>query len=199
MGKGERTKAEIVDRAMAMAGEVGLEGLSLGVLAAGLKISKSGLFAHFKSKEALQLDVLQEAIDRFTRQVVLPAITKARGEPRVKALFANYLAWIHGRQAEGGCFFMALNHEYDDRPGPVRELLVESQRDWLHSVGRAARIAVEERHFRADLDVEQFGFEFLGIGMALQQATKLFEDPQALKKARGAFDALLTRARRGRH
>ena len=143
--------------------------------------------------------MLQEAIDRFIQQVVLPALTKARGEPRVRALFAHYLEWIHGRQAEGGCFFMALNHEYDDRPGPVRELLVESQRDWLNTVERAARIAVEEGHFRADLDVAQFAFEFLGVGMALQQATKLFEDPQALKKARGAFDALLARARRGRH
>src|SRR5690348_14612111 len=89
--KGERTRQDIVDRALALAGEVGLEGVSIGVLAAATGLSKSGLFAHFKSKEALQLAVLQEAIDRFTKQVVLPALTKARGEPRVRALFDNYL------------------------------------------------------------------------------------------------------------
>jgi AcrR family transcriptional regulator len=199
MGKGERTKAEIIDRAMALAGEVGLEGLSLGVLAAGLNLSKSGLFAHFKSKEALQLDVLQQAIDRFVRQVVLPALTKARGEPRVRALFHNYVAWIHGRQREGGCLFMALTHEYDDRPGSVRELLVESQRDWVNTLAKAARISVQEGHFRSDLDADQFAFEVMGIAMAMQQAVKLFEDPKALKRAKDAFEALLYRSRRGRH
>jgi AcrR family transcriptional regulator len=199
MGKGERTKSEIIDRALAMAGEVGLEGLSLGVLAAGLNLSKSGLFAHFKSKEGLQLDVLQRAIDHFVQQVVLPALTKARGEPRVRALFHNYVAWIHGRQDEGGCLFMALNHEYDDRPGSVRELLVESQRDWIHTLARAARISVEEKHFRADLDADQFAFEVMGIAMELQQAVKLFADARALTRAKDAFDGLLQRSRRGRH
>ncbi len=199
LGKGQRTKSEIVDRALAMAGEVGLEGLSLGVLAAGLKLSKSGLFAHFKSKEALQLEVLQRAIDRFVHLVVLPALNRPRGEPRLRAFFANYLDWINGRKDEGGCFFMALNHEYDDRPGPVREMLVESQRDWLNTVNRAARMAVEAGHFRAGLDTGQFAFEVMGIAMAMQQAIKLFEDPKALDRARDAFESLVQRSRRGRH
>jgi AcrR family transcriptional regulator len=199
MGKGAQTKAEILDRAMALAGEVGLEGLSLGVLAASVDLSKSGLFAHFKSKEALQLEVLQRAIDLFVREVVLPALPVARGEPRVRALFAQYLNWISGRQREGGCLFMALSHEYDDRPGAVRALLVKSQQDWLDTIARAARIAVEEKHFRADCDLEQFAFEWMGIGMSFQRAVKLFEDPRAHRRAQFAFEALLSRVRRGRH
>jgi AcrR family transcriptional regulator len=197
MGKGAQTKSEILDRAIALAGEVGLEGLSLGVLAASVDLSKSGLFAHFKSKEALQLEVLQRAIELFVRQVVLPALPVPRGEPRVRALFAQYLSWISGRQ--GGCLFIALRHEYDDRPGPVRNLLVKSQQDWLGTVARAAQIAIEDKHFRADLDVQQFAFEWMGIGMSFQEADRLFEDPKAHKRAQVAFEALLSRARRGRH
>jgi AcrR family transcriptional regulator len=196
MSKGERTRREIVDRALALAGEVGLEGISLGVLAAGMDMSKSGLFAHFKSKEALQLEVLQAAIDRFVGEVVLPALTKARGEPRVKAIFDRYLGWIRGREPKGSCFFMALTQEYDDRPGPVRDLLVQSQRDWHATLARAARIAVEEGHFRGDLDPEQLAFELVGIGMIYQQVHKLLADPRAEKRARAAFAALLARSRR---
>ncbi|HEY0783158.1 MAG TPA: TetR/AcrR family transcriptional regulator, partial [Thermoanaerobaculia bacterium] len=115
MTKGEQTRIEIVDRALALAGEVGLEELSLGVLAAGMNLSKSGLFAHFKSKEALQLAVLERAIDLFIQDVVVPALRQPRGEPRVRALFEGNMRWILN---EGRCFFMALTQEFDDRPGP---------------------------------------------------------------------------------
>jgi AcrR family transcriptional regulator len=123
--KGEQTRQEIVERALALAGEVGLEGLSLGVLAAGMNLSKSGLFAHFRSKEALQVEVLQRAIDHFIADVVAPALRQPRGEPRLRRLFDLYLVWVHGNGGRGSCFFMALTHEYDDRPGPVRDLLVQ--------------------------------------------------------------------------
>jgi AcrR family transcriptional regulator len=195
MSKGERTRREIVDRALALAGEVGLEGLSLGTLAADVRLSKSGLFAHFKSKETLQLEVLQHAIDRFIAQVVRPAIALPRGEPRVLALFDRYLTWIRGRERGGGCLFMALSQEYDDRPGPVRDLLAGSQRDWRQALARAAGIAVAERHFRADVDVEQFAYEVVGIGMGFQQAWRLLGDPRAEQRARTAFAALVARSR----
>src|SRR5215207_4237808 len=112
MAKGEQTRQEIIERALALAGEVGLEGLSLGVLAAGMDLSKSGLFAHFKSKEALQLEVLRAAIDRFIEAVVLPALRQSRGEPRVRSLFEHYLGWIRGCDNHGSCVFMAFTHEY---------------------------------------------------------------------------------------
>jgi AcrR family transcriptional regulator len=196
MSKGAATRRGIVDRALALAGEVGLEGLSLGALAADVQLSKSGLFAHFKSKETLQLEVLQRAIERFIAEVVIPALARPRGEPRVVALFDRYLAWIRGRERRGTCLFIALSQEYDDRPGPVRDLLVESQRDWQLTLARAAGIAVAEGHFRADLDVEQFAFEVVGAGMAFQQLLKLLDDPQAERRARAAFEALVARSRR---
>jgi len=195
MSKGEQTRQEIVERALALAGEVGLEGLSLGVLAAGMSLSKSGLFAHFRSKEALQLEVLQRAIDHFIEDVVAPALREPRGERRLRRLFDLHLQWIHGNGRRGSCFFMALTHEYDDRPGPVRDLLVRSQRDWYDTVSRAARAAVEERHLRADLDTDQFAYEFVGIGMVFQKSAKLLENPKAEARARAAFEALLARSR----
>jgi AcrR family transcriptional regulator len=195
MSKGEQTRQEIVERALALAGEVGLEGLSLGVLAAGMSLSKSGLFAHFRSKEALQLEVLQRAIDHFIEDVIAPALREPRGEPRLRRLFDRHLDWIHGNGRRGSCFFMALTHEYDDRPGPVRDLLVRSQRDWYDTVSRAARAAVEERHLRAVLDTDQFAYEFVGIGMVFQQSAKLLENPKAEARARAAFEALLARSR----
>jgi AcrR family transcriptional regulator len=197
MSKGAQTRREIVDRALALAGEVGLEGLSLGTLAADVRLSKSGLFAHFKSKETLQLEVLQRAIERFVGEVVLPALARPRGEPRVLALFDGYLAWIRGRERRGTCLFIALSQEYDDRPGLVRDLLVKSQRDWHLTLARAAGIAVAEGHFRADLDVEQFAYEVVGIGMAFQQLFKLLDHPHAEQRARAAFEALVARSRRG--
>jgi len=196
MTKGEETRREIVDRALSLASEVGLEGLSLGTLAADVKLSKSGLFAHFKSKEALQLDVLQRAIDRFVGEVVRPALLKPRGEPRVAAIFDRYLAWISGSERKGSCLFIALSQEYDDRPGAVRDLLVKSQRDWHQTIARAARIAIEQGHFRADLDVEQFAFEVVGFGMAFQQLYKLLDHPRAEQRARTAFRSLVARSRR---
>ena len=195
LSKGEQTRQEIVERALALAGEVGLEGVSLGVLAAGLNLSKSGLFAHFRSKEALQVEVLQRAIDHFVEDVIAPAIRQPRGEPRLRKLFDLHLDWVYGNARGGSCFFMALTHEYDDRPGPVRDLLVQSQRDWYETIARVARTGVEEGHLRADLNLEQFAFEFVGIGMAFQQVAKLLEHPRAEERARHAFEALLERSR----
>jgi AcrR family transcriptional regulator len=191
--KGEQTRREIVDRALLLAGEVGLEGLSLGSLAGDLRLSKSGLFAHFRSKQALQLAVVRRAIERFVREVVREALTEPRGEPRVRALFDRYMDWIHGPERSGSCFFMALTQEYDDRPGAVRDLLVQSQRDWRLTLVRAARLAMQEGHFRAGADPEQFAFEVVGICMVYQQTAKLLADPRAQARARVAFDALLAR------
>lgn len=195
LSKGEQTRQEIVERALALAGEVGLEGLSLGVLAAGMSLSKSGLFAHFRSKEALQLEVLQRAIDHFIEDVIAPALREPRGERRLRRLFDLHLQWIHGNGRRGSCFFMALTHEYDDRPGPVRDLLVQSQRDWYDTVSRVVRAAVEEGCLRADLDTDQFAYELVGIGMVFQQSAKLLENPRAESRARAAFEALLARSR----
>jgi AcrR family transcriptional regulator len=206
MNKGRQTRHEIVNGALSLAGKVGLEHVTLGVLATDLQLSKSGLYAHFKSKEALQLAVLDEAVGRFTAEVVRPAITAARGEPRFIALFERQLEWINGSAiagdddsalSAGRCIFMALSQEYDDRPGEVRDAVARSQRDWRGALQRAASIALSEGHFRPDLDVEQVAFEFVGIAMAFQQSSNLLADPAAERRARAAFDALLARCRHG--
>jgi len=197
--KGEATRQQIVDTALQRASELGLEGVTLGRLAEELQISKSGLFAHFKSKEALQIAVLEEAIERFTERVVRPILVKPRGAPRVRELFERWIAWFQGESDQPeeeilGCPFLSLSSEYDDRPGAVRDALVRCQKDWIATVAKAAALAVREGHFRADLDPEQFAFEFKGIGMALQHAAKLVADPAAERRARAAFARLLADA-----
>jgi AcrR family transcriptional regulator len=178
-----------------MAGEVGLEQISIGVLAASLDLSKSGLFAHFKSKEALQLAVFDEAVERFSQRVVLPALVAPRGEPRVRALFTKKLDWIEDSGFGQGCFFEALTHEFDDRPGVIRDRLIQSQRDLQGVFAKAVRLAISERHFAPSIDPEQFAFEVEGISTAFQRAHKLFGDRDARARALRAFDRLVADAR----
>jgi AcrR family transcriptional regulator len=195
VSKGEQTRQAIIERATIKAGELGLEGVTLGTLADELQLSKSGLFAHFKSKETLQLAVIDRVTTQFADQVVRPAIALPRGEPRVRALADRYIVWIADVGERGGCMFMALSYEYDDRPGPIRDRLVAGQRDWLATIARAATIAVAEGHFRDDLDTAQFAFEFEGIGMSFHISNRLLADPTARDKAAATFDALITRSR----
>src|SRR3954469_13108391 len=122
--KGEATRARIIQRALELAGNVGLESVSIGDLAQDLGLSKSGLFAHFRSKERLLLDVLEVAAEHFTARIFRPAVKKPRGEARLVALFELWLKQIHSRELPGGCVFMAGAFEWDDRQGPVRERVV---------------------------------------------------------------------------
>src|SRR5687768_8025264 len=130
MSKGEETRREILGSALSLASEVGLEGLSIGLLAGRVGMSKSGLFAHFESKERLQVAVLEEATRRFVDLVVAPALRAPRGKPRVVALLERWLSWSQQDFMPGGCIFLSASGELDDRPGPARDALVASQRDW---------------------------------------------------------------------
>ena len=197
--KGEQTRQTIISRALEMVSERGYEGLSIGALAQETQLSKSGLFAHFKSKEALQLGVLQEVIHRFTLQVVQPALASPRGEPRLRVLFEKKLDWIRGDAARRGCLLGKASIEYDNRAGhPVRERVVQASRDWLEVLTRSAQAAVDEGHFRADVNVEQFAYEFDGITMMFQHAQGLMRDPTAAERANKALASLLERSRRSR-
>jgi AcrR family transcriptional regulator len=193
--KGEETRDAILDTALALASTGGLEGLSIGALAQAVGLSKSGLFAHFGSKEDLQLAVLRTAADRFVAEVIAPGLREPRGEPRVRALFERWLAWETASFLPGGCPFIAVSNELDDRPGPVRDYLVQSQRDWLDALANAARIAVAEGHFRADLDAEQFAYEVYSSILAYHQFSRLLRDPSTGERCRRSFDGLLARSR----
>ena len=183
------------DEALSQAVKLGLEGLTLGVLAQGLGLSKSGLFAHFRSKEALQLAVLEEAIARFARQVLEPAVTKPEGKVRLEALFLNYLDWIKGGNETGGCLFLTAAQEFDDRPGPVRDRLVTAQSEWRAILAHTVSDAVRQKQFRSSIDPKQMAFELIGIALVYQQSSKLLKDSSAATRAKRAFAELIERAK----
>ena len=197
MGKGELTRQAVLEHAARVASAVGLEGLTIGKLADDLALSKSGLFAHFRSKEALQVQVIEYAAERFVEAVLRPALKAPRGEPRVRALFERWFDWPRLGTRSSGCIFVALAVELDDRPGPARDRLVQSQKDWLAFLANAFRIGVEEGHFRADADAEQFAQDLYGVMLAHHHASRLLGDPRARERAHRAFEALLAVARAG--
>ncbi len=191
--KGEATKQHILERALELAGKIGLEGLSIGMLAEDLKLSKSGLFAHFQSKEALQLGVLDVAQAQFIDRVTKPGLTAPRGEPRVRALFEKWIAW--GKLNPGGCIFINTAVEFDDIPGPIRDCAVRNQRDWQDVLVGVAKTAMSEGDFSSDADPEQFAFEVWGTMLAWHHMSRLLHDPKADKRAHAAFESLLDRCR----
>lgn len=195
MSKGDETRTAILDCAVAKASRLGLEGLTIGSLADEVGLSKSGLFAHFRSKEELQIQVLETAVERFVETVVAPGLKAPRGEPRVRALFDRWMEWEGAAFQPGGCIFIATANELDDRPGPLRDRLVGYQRDWLQALGTAARIAVDEGHFRADLDTAQFGYDMYAIALAYHHFNRLLRDPEAGIRARSSFEALIAASR----
>jgi len=197
MRKGEQTRAAILDHAVQLASAVGLEGLTIGRLAGEAALSKSGLFAHFASKEALQVQTLERAAERFVEVVVKPGLAARRGEPRVRELFERWLRWPAEVPQPGGCIFVAASAELDDRPGPARDRLAQLQRDWLDVLAGAVRVARDEGHFRAEVDPEQFAFETYGIMLVTHLASRLLRDRQAVPRARRAFERLLESARAG--
>lgn len=191
MSKGERTRTAILDHATGLASQVGLTGLTIGVLADELNLSKSGLFAHFQSKEALQIDVLEHAAQRFSETVVRPALREPRGAPRLQALFERWIAWERDVALPGGCIFVAATAELDDRPGPVRDRLVALQREWINVLATSLRKGVESGLFRSDADPDQFAQDMYGIMLALHFHRRLMRDAGAEARARRAFDTLL--------
>ncbi|MGD0524421.1 MAG: TetR/AcrR family transcriptional regulator [Polyangiaceae bacterium] len=199
MSKGASTREAVLSHALGLASEVGLEGVTIGTLAERAGMSKSGLFAHFASKEALQIAVLDEAADRFVAKVVAPALRQKRGEPRLRALLDNWLRWANADFMPGGCVFVASIADLDDRPGPVRDRLAATQRDWLGTLSTAIRIAVEEGHFRADLDAEQTAQELLTLAYGGVLLGRLLRDPAVESRLRAAVERVFDDARATQH
>jgi AcrR family transcriptional regulator len=192
VSKGQETRQAIVTRGMELASVNGLEGLTIGRLAEELGLSKSGLFSHFGSKEALQVAVIEEAARQFVQGVMVPALREPRGEPRVRALFDRWLSWV---DRPGGCFFVSASSELDDRPGPARDALARTLKDWLDQLAHAARIAVAEGHFRADLDPHQFAFDSYSIMLGHHLFGRFLRDPATTERTRKAYEALADASR----
>jgi AcrR family transcriptional regulator len=192
--KGEQTRTAIVEHAIRLASEVGLEGLTIGRLATALDLSKSGLFAHFSSKEALQVEVLDRAADRFVEVVIRPALAAPRGTPRVRALFERWLKWPREVPQPGGCIFVQAAVELDDRPGPARDRLVALQREFMSTIATTVKGAIEQGELARDTDPDQFAFELYGIMLSTHHALRLLNDPRAVQRARRAFERLIRAA-----
>jgi AcrR family transcriptional regulator len=196
MTKGETTRDAILGEAANLASITGLNGLTIGTLAAHTGMSKSGLFRHFGSKEDLQVATLKAGVDRFMAVVVRPALKAPRGMARVRELFTRWLAWETDKGLEGGCLFIAASIELDDQPGAARDYLVTNQAAWLGFLAEAARRAVEAGDFRPDLDPAQFAHEFNAIFLGFHQAHRLMRDPDAAHRAHRQFDRLVEDASR---
>ncbi len=190
--KGQQTKAAIVDAALGLATQIGLEGLSIGALAEVMRMSKSGVFAHFGSREELQISVIREYYTRFEEEVFYPALQHARGMPRLKALFEN---WMNRTSVEidSGCLFISGAVEFDDRPGPVRDALAGSVKTWLAAMHRAVVQTKEAGHLRSDVDEHQMSFEIHGLILALHYEARFLKTPGSVARAHTGFANILTR------
>jgi AcrR family transcriptional regulator len=188
--KGQLTKAAIVDAALGLATQLGLEGLSIGALADIMKMSKSGVFAHFGSREELQMSVVREYHHRFEQDVFYPAMRSPRGLPRLRQLFDN---WVQRTSLEidSGCIYISGAVEFDDRPGPVRDALAGSVDVWMQALRRAVAQACSEGHLRADVDAAQLAFEIHGLILALHYEARFLHSEQALPRARLGFQRLM--------
>ena len=188
--KGRQTRGVIIDAALRLATRSGLEGLSIGVLAEVTKMSKSGVFAHFGSREELQIAVIREYHARFEAEVFAPAMNVPRGLPRLRALFER---WVHRvtEEVDSGCIYISGAVEFDDRPGPVRDALVTMVQTWHGALGRAMHIAIEDGHLQADTDAAQLLFETHGLILALHHDARFLRSPAAVAHARAGFERLL--------
>ena len=192
--KGARTREAILARGVELACRVGLGGLTIGGLATECGLSKSGMYAHFGSKEALQLAVRDAAAQEFTDAVVVPALREPRGEARVRALVDGWIRCGLERQP-GGCLFVKASTELDEQPGPVRDHLRHVYRDLAVSIGRMVGGGITAGELRPDLDTGQFATDLHGVMLAFYHAHRLLSDPDAELRARVAVDALLDAAR----
>jgi len=182
--KGARTRESILRVAVDLASVEGLEGLTIGRLAEELEMSKSGLFAHFGSKEELQLATVEMARQIFVDRIIRPALALPEGTPRLIGLCQGWLDHVAGGVFKGGCFFTAASFEFDSRSGPVRDAIATAMRTWLDVLTRAIEGAKKARHIKAAIDARKFAFEIYSLAMGANWALQLLDDKGAMGKAR---------------
>jgi AcrR family transcriptional regulator len=190
--KGQQTKVAIIDCALGMAIQLGLEGLSIGAVADAMHMSKSGVFAHFGSREELQISVIREYHQRFEHEIFFPAMDLPRGLPRLKALFNNWMQRISA-EIDSGCLYISGAVEFDDRPGPVRDALASSVKTWLTALHRSVLQARDEKHLSHDTDATQMSFEIHGLILALHYEARFLKSAKSLQRAKQGFEHILQR------
>ena len=191
--KGQQTRAAILDAALALASHIGLEGLSIGALAEVTGMSKSGVFAHFGSREGLQISVVREYHAKFEDEVFRPAMSAPRGLPRLRALFDRWVRRV-SVEIDSGCIYISGAVEFDDRPGPVRDALASMVQAWQAALERAVRTAVEEGHLKPDMDPLQLVFELHGLILALHHDARFLRLPGVLERARTGFERIVVQS-----
>jgi AcrR family transcriptional regulator len=190
LAKGQQTRAAIVEAALGLATHVGLEGLSIGAVAEVMQMSKSGVFAHFGSREELQISVVREYHHRFEEEVFFPAVAGQRGLPRLRALFANWMKRT-SIEIDSGCIYISGAVEFDDRPGPVRDALASSVKTWLAAMQRAVVLAKKEGHLKSDTDEQQMAFEIHGLILALHYEARFLKSPEGVGRALAGFERIV--------
>ena len=190
LAKGQQTKATIVEAALGLATHIGLEGLSIGAIAELTGMSKSGVFAHFGSREELQISVVHEYHDRFEQEVFYPAIEAPRGIPRLRALFDNWMQ-RSSLEIDSGCIYISGAVEFDDRTGPVRDALVESVSTWHAAMRRTIVQSRECGDLRADVDENQLLFEIHGLILALHYEARFLRSEGSMQRAKNGFNNIL--------
>lgn len=188
--KGAATREAILARAYALACVHGLEGLTIGAVAEQVGMSKSGVFAHFGSREELQLATLDVGGELFIRDVLLPALKQKRGLSRLRAIFANWAEWVR-HEEDGGCLFLAAASEYDDRPGPIRDRVLQQESEWREQLSKAISIAVDVGELAADTDPRQFSFEMYAIALVVHHDAGLTGYDEAAARGFRAFERLI--------
>jgi AcrR family transcriptional regulator len=189
--KGQQTRVAILEAALGLASHMGLEGLSIGALAEVTQMSKSGVFAHFGSREELQISVIREYHARFEEEVFRPSIREPRGLPRLRALFERWIRRV-SVEIDSGCIYISGAVEFDDRPGAVRDALADMVRTWHATLEKAIGLAIDAGHLRADTDPHQMLFEMHGLILSLHHDARFLRLPGALDRARLAFDRIVT-------
>jgi AcrR family transcriptional regulator len=189
-----RTRAEILSVAVDIASAEGLEGLSIGRLATELRMSKTGIFAHFGSKEQLQLATIGAAKQIFLEQVVRPGLTGPRGLPKLRAMLESWLGYVKKSVFRGGCFFAAASAEFDSRPGRIRDEIALLTRTWLMAIQREAAYARREKQIKASVIPSQLAFELHAYVQEANWAFKLFNHKLAFSQARQAISDRLAEA-----
>ena len=192
MQKGQQTKAVIVEAALGLATHIGLEGLSIGALADVTGMSKSGVFAHFGSREELQISVIREYHTRFEQEVFYPAMAAERGVARLRAMFDHWMKRT-SIEIDSGCIYISGAVEFDDRDGPVRDALASSVRTWLAAMKRAIEHCKEQGELRGDVNPEQMLFEIHGLILALHYEARFLQTPGSIDRANAGFDNILAR------
>ena len=190
--KGQQTKAVIVDASLGLATHIGLEGLSIGALADVTGMSKSGVFAHFGSREELQISVIREYHNRFEQEVFYPAMSSPRGVARLRAMFDNWMKRT-SIEIDSGCIYISGAVEFDDRPGPVRDALASSVMTWHGALKRTITMAKALGELHADVDEDQMLFEIHGLILALHYEARFLKNPGSIDRANRGFDNILAR------